>query len=140
MGDRSNTNIIMDVIEIKEEQFYKVLNVYSHSKGTEAQLSALNWFINYGKARIDNENYFSRGVIMAVCEGNVKETGSGVDIRVCDSIKESARQFLDNEHLILTFNLIDHNIILSDEKNIIETFPLTVAGAEKAKISLLEDF
>lgn len=144
MGDRSNINIITEKIELGGVEYFKVLNIYSHSGGIDAQREALDWVSDWGIGRIDDPSYFSRGVIVAVCGKDKGATGSGVDLRICETIMEAASQISDNEHNVITFDLVNEEILVVSPPafygegvgELIDTFSLSFEGAHIAKAEL----
>lgn len=143
MGNRANVNIITEKVELGDNEYFKVLNIYSHWGGSEAQRVALDWVETHGMGRIDDPSYFSRGVIVAMCHEDYGASGSGVDIRICETIEEASSQISDNEHNILTFDLVNKNIIIASAPNwngeaseIIDVFSLDDEGIENAKMEL----
>lgn len=108
MGDRSNVNIITDKLEDK----YLLLNIYSHWGGAEAQLKALEKTEEVLERAKFDSSYFSRAIIRTVTEGDDGATGSGVSPKVVETLEKAYQMTEDNEHDILTIDLVNQELVL----------------------------
>jgi len=150
MGVRSNVNIITEHRETQASEFagpgveYVGLNIYNYLGGAAVLHDALNAVMELGGGCSIKASYFASFVAYRVTMVGGNKVVDLVETAftpfVCDTPEEAYSYILENEHLVLAFDLVRDVIVLSDwdqgKAMVVSEFPLTFDGVRDCRQAL----
>lgn len=139
MTNSSNINILTTKTVLNNEEFYELTNIYTQAYGVTISNWVLDWFIKKGLKTINNTDKTIKGILK-----EVNNVGVNKEVIVNKAVVQGKNKavsyvvYNDNDYPVISFNLIDNEIIFTKKKEIVKIYPLTIQGTKEAKQYILD--